>query len=379
MSSTHADGPGVQATQRGARILCFATQGEEHLDAERLRYLLEPFAPESFAFDHGRKLRSAVNLFREVRARHPSLVVMEGTGLAGGVTLLALSFTARVPFVLGSGDAVGPYLALRSPLAGRIGGVYERLLCRRCAGYVGWTPYLVGRALTFGARRAMTASGWPREQARAGAREEIRARLGIAEDALVVGIVGSLNWRARSGYSYGAELVRAVRRTQRADVVACIVGDGPGGERLREMAGGDLGSRVLMPGRVAPSEVADYLAAFDVASLPQSVDGVGSFRYSTKLSEYLASELPIITGQIPAAYDLALDYCWRLPGSSPWSATYVDALAALLERLTPAAIAERRDAIRRRSGDPFDLATQQRRTSAFVNDILADRSHPRVV
>jgi glycosyltransferase involved in cell wall biosynthesis len=371
MSSTRADGPDEPGTQRGARILCFATQGQEHLDAERLRYLLEPFEPESFAFDHARKLRSAVGLFREVRARRPSLVVMEGTGLAGGVTLLALSFTSKVPFVLGSGDAVGPYLAMRSPLAGRVGGLYERLLCRRCAGYVGWTPYLVGRALTFGARRAMTAPGWPREQARAGAREDLRRRLGVAEDALVVGIVGSLNWRARIGYSYGAELVRAVRRTQRTDVVACIVGDGPGSERLREMAGADLGSRVLMPGRVAPSEVADYLAAFDVASLPQSVDGVGSFRYSTKLSEYLASELPVITGQIPAAYDLDDGSFWRLPGRYPWSATYEDALVELLESLGPDEIRRRREAIRGRSSDQFDKLAQQRRMSEFVSDILS--------
>ncbi len=361
------------------RILCFATQGHDHLDARRLRLLLEPLAPESFAFDRASKLRSAIGLARVVRARRPSLVVMEGTGLAGGVTLLILGALLGVPFVVSSGDAVGPYLRLRSYPAGVLGGLYERLLCRRCAGYIGWTPYLVGRALTFGAPRAMTAPGWTRARPSSGAREAVRRRLGIPEDALVVGLAGSLNWRARIGYAYGAELVRAIARVERADVVVCIVGDGPGRERLEELAGEDLGTRVLMTGRVAPEEVADHLAAFDVASLPQSVDGVGSFRYSTKLSEYLEAELPIITGQIPAAYDLALDYCWRLPGSSPWSATYVDALAALLERLTPAAIAERRDAIRRRSGDPFDLATQQRRTSAFVNDILADRSHPRVV
>ena len=43
----------------------------------------------------------------------------------------------------------------------------------------------------------------------------------------------------------------------------------------------------------------EFLAAFDLASLPQSVDRVGSFRYSTKLSEYLAAGLPIVTSQIP--------------------------------------------------------------------------------
>jgi glycosyltransferase involved in cell wall biosynthesis len=361
----------VHARERGARILYFATQGAEHLDAERLGYLLEPLEPVSFAFQRTGKLRSALGLVREARARRPRLIVMEGTGLAGGVALLALSFTSKVPFVFSSGDAVGPYLSLRSSLAGLLGGIYERLLCRRCAGYIGWTPYLVGRALTFGAPHAMTAPGWPREQASSEARDAIRGALGIPRDALVVGLVGSLNWRARVGYSYGAELVSAVRRSRRTDLVACIVGDGPGSERLREMAGPDLGSRIVMPGRVPPTEVADYLAAFDVASLPQSVDGVGSFRYSTKLSEYLASELPIITGQIPAAYDLDAGYLWRLPGRYPWSSTYVDALVELLESLGPEDIRERREAIRGRGCDPFDRLAQQRRVGEFLRDILA--------
>ncbi len=364
------EGTDVQEAQ-SRRILCFATQGHDHLDADRLRYLLEPLRPESYAFDHDRKTRSAIGLAKAVLARRPSLVVMEGTGVAGGVTLLAIDLFLRVPFVVCSGDAVGPYLGLRSRLAGLLGGVYERLLCRRCAGYIGWTPYLVGRAITFGAAHAMTAAGWPRGHASGGARERVRQRLGIPEDALVIGLAGSLNWRARIGYAYGAELVRAMRHVKRPDVVACIVGDGPGRERLLEMAGEDLGSRIFMPGRVAPTEVADYLAAFDIASLPQSVDGVGSFRYTTKLSEYLAAELPIVTAQIPAAYDLAGDCCWRLPGRSPWSSTYVDALADLLEGLSPVAIAERRAAIRRLPGDQFDQRAQQRRTSEFVSDILA--------
>jgi glycosyltransferase involved in cell wall biosynthesis len=359
------------------RILCFATQGRGHLDEQRLLTLLDGLRPEVFAFDHARKLSSAARLVGSVRAERPELIVMEGTGLAGGLALLFLRRALGVPYVVSSGDAVGPYLGLRSRVAGVIGERYERSLCRSCAGYIGWTPYLAGRALTFGAPRAMTAAGWARGEPTPGAREAIRARLGIPADSLVVGIVGSLNWRESIGYGYGAELVRAIGRVRRRDVVVCVVGDGSGRERLEQLADEDLGGRVVLTGAVAPEQVPDHLAAFDVASLPQSVDGVGSFRYSTKLSEYLGARLPVITGQIPMAYDLDDGGFWRLPGSAPWSEPYIDALVALLEGLTREQVAEHREALAGHGAEPFDRAAQQRRVRAFLTDIIAARPDAR--
>ncbi|HEY4428648.1 MAG TPA: glycosyltransferase [Solirubrobacteraceae bacterium] len=355
------------------RILCFTTQGHDHVTDQRIRLLLEPLDPEVYPFDHRHRLRSAAGLIRAAVARRPALIVMEGTGIAGGVAVMAIQALLGIPFVVSSGDAVGPYLGLRSRLLGVAGALYERLLCRRCAGYVGWTPYLVGRALTFGAPRGMTAPGWTRGHASEGGREQVRGRLGIAPEAIVVGLTGALQLVSRVGYVYGAELVQAVRRLDRTDVVVCIVGDGSGLQRLRDMAGEDLGGRVLLPGRVPPEEVPDYLDAFDIASLSQSVDRVGSFRYTTKLSEYLAAGLPVLSGQSPVSYDLESACFWRLPGGAPWSHTYVDALTELLETLTRDEIDRRREAIRERNCDPFDRRVQQSRMGEFVTDLLAGR------
>src|SRR5262249_31540693 len=149
----------------------------------------------------------------------------------------------------------------------------------------------------------------------------------IPADALVFGIVGSLAWNKRVGYCYGYELIEAIHRIDRPEAVVLIVGEGDGRVRLEQLAGKRLGRTVIFTGSVGRDVVPDYLAAMDVASLPQSVDGVGSFRYTTKLSEYLAAGLPVVTGQIPLAYDLDGNWLWRLPGKAPWDDHYICALS----------------------------------------------------
>lgn len=349
------------------RIACFATQGTGHSDEDRILALLAPLAPERLAFDRAGKGRSAARLAVRLLRRPPELVVMEGTGVGGGLAVLAARLLGGVPYVVSSGDAVGPYIGLRHRRLAPLAALYERVLCRFAAGFIGWSPYLVGRALTFGAPRAMTAASWAPPPA-PGERASRRAALGIPAEAIVFGLVGSLGWNEERGYCYGAELVRALRATARPDLRVLVVGEGSGLERLRELAAGD--PRILLPGRVPRSEVAANLAALDVASLPQSVDGVGSFRYTTKVSEYLGAGLPVVTGQIPLAYDLDDGWIWRLAGAAPWDPRYVAGLSALMETITAEELARRRAAVPR-DLPLFDRERQQRLVREFVLDALA--------
>jgi glycosyltransferase involved in cell wall biosynthesis len=355
------------------RVACFATQGAGSLDERRILELLEPLAPRLFPFDRSKRAGALVDVLRLLRRECPDLVVMEGTGVAGGCAVLLADACLGIPYVVSTGDAVGPYLRTRHVALGLVGGAYERLLLRRAAGTIGWSPYITGRALTFGTPRAMTAPGWARAVPAPDARARSRERLGIPADALVFGLVGSLAWRPRVGYTYGLELVRALRRTDREDLRVCVVGDGTGRERLAREAGHDLGRRVLLTGRLPADEVADVLAAFDVASLPQSTDAVGSFRYTTKLPEYLAAGLPVVTGQIPVAYDLDGGWLWRLPGATPWDETYVSALVRLMSELGPLELQRRTTAARTRA-PLFARVDQVRRTTAFVKDVLGAES-----
>jgi glycosyltransferase involved in cell wall biosynthesis len=326
-----------------------------------------------FPFQRGQKAASARQLLRIASKRHHSLIVMEGTGVAGGAAILLAKWLHRTPYVVSSGDAVAPFLAGRWPIAAPIFSLYERLLYRNCSGFIGWTPYLVGRALTMGAPKGMTAAGWapyPSTSSElAATRSQIRQRLGIPQDAIVLGIAGSLIWSPRRKYCYGLELVRAILTTKNPTIHLLIVGDGGGLDHLREVAGPNLGKTIFLPGRVPRNEVPHYLAAMDAATLPQSVDNVGNFRYTTKISEYLSVRLPIITNQIPASYDVEYGGLWRLPGQSPWDPVFLRGLTQLMDSLDRKAIEEKRRLIPLEV-PLFDRARQVEATTQFIQEIL---------
>jgi glycosyltransferase involved in cell wall biosynthesis len=358
-----------------SKILVFATKGTNTNDESRILTLLDGFEIDRFGFNAQHKLVSFWSLIKYAIENRPALIVMEGTGVAGGFACLILKWLFNLPYVVSSGDAVAPYVAMKSNrILGYIAQIYEQMLCQFSAGFIGWTPYLVGRALTFGAPRGMTAAGWSLKKYNSDLRAKdcssTRERLGIPADAIVYGIVGSLDWVSKIQYCYGAELVRARKKIlASADIYIIIVGDGNGTPELQKLAGDLLGTKIILTGNVPNDRVFEYLAAMDVASLPQSVDGVGSFRYTTKVSEYLATELPIVIGQIPMTYDLLADWCWCLPGNNPWDDRYIDALAQLMETLTLEQIAAKKQYIPAAIPE-FNLSQQQAKVTKFIGDIL---------
>jgi len=329
------------------------------------------FCNDFIDFDPRRKVKGFLRCLSKFSKKDVSLIVIEGTGIAVGAAAIICRLFIGRNYVLSSGDAVSPFLSARFPIGSPLFILYEWALCRFSVGFIGWTPYLVGRALTLGARRAVTIPGWapfhisPAELAER--RRQIRFEFGIPEDALLYGIVGSLRWSNRYHYCYGMELISAAKRSG-GKVYILIVGDGSGAEALKALAGEDLGKTIFLPGRIARNEVPGYLAAMDIGSLPQSVDKVGSFRYSTKISEYREAGLPFITNEIPMAYDLDNGDIWRLPGDSPWSETFIASLAALMGRLTRAELAACNAKII--ASYEFEKARQIERATTFLCDII---------
>ena len=118
-------------------------------------------------------------------------------------------------------------------------------------------------------------------------------------------------------------------------------------------------------------EVWKYLAAMDVASLPQSRDGGGMFRYTTKISEYAAAGLPIVTGRLPLAYDLDDGTIRRLPGHAPWSPEYVAAMTDLMNELTQTEVSSAKANVDRIRPE-FDQDMQVARVTRFIEDLLTE-------
>ncbi len=361
-----------------AKILAFSTKGENSNEELRILTLLQAFDVVTFPFDYQAKLQSGWGIIRMAIALKPKLVVMEGTGIAGGLACLYLFLIHRIPYVFSSGDAIAPFIGLKYPLLVPFFRLYEQLLCRFCTGYIGWTPYLVGRSLTFGAPKGITAAGWAHypcnsEQLRIN-RTNIRQQLGIPEHALVFGLLGSLVWNARFQYCYGYELIQAFHRINRPDICILIIGDGDGLRHLKSAAGKDLGQSIFLPGSVPLEQVVHYMSAIDVASLPQSVDGVGNFRYTTKLSEYWAANLPIAISQTSMAYDVCSDWAWSMPGPKPWSETYINSLAKIMTNMTQAEILSKKQAMPKYLSE-FDRNQQVQKVTTFITDILKFLDH----
>jgi hypothetical protein len=355
-------------------ILVFATKGTGSNEEDRIKALVSGHEHRLVPYDKRAKWKSFCGLLRAFRTTEPSLIVMEGTGIAGGLACMIGRFFFGHRYVVSSGDAVGPYVASHYAILGPPFGVYERLLCRWSAGFIGWTPYLVGRALTFGAPRGMTAPGWvigKQVEDYAESRQRVREKWGIPEKTIVFGIAGAIIWSKRRRYCYGLELVRAIRGVRRDDVAVVVIGDGSGIEHLRREAGDDLNRRVFLPGRVPLDEVMENLCGFDVASLPQSTDGVGSFRYTTKISEYRGMNLPIVTTRIPAAYDLDLGHCWRLAGDNPWDDRFTGALGELMATLSARELGRVRSEGLGKTDLVFDRVAQVARATEFFRDLLA--------
>jgi glycosyltransferase involved in cell wall biosynthesis len=134
----------------------------------------------------------------------------------------------------------------------------------------------------------------------ADARRDVRARLGIPDDCVVIGFSGILRpW-------HGAELlidaVAALRA--RRDVRLLFVGDGPSRASLESRARAHgLQTRVIVTGRLPHDEIPRYIAAFDIGVSPRTT----FYASPMKVPEYMAAGVAVVAPRSANLVDLIAD------------------------------------------------------------------------
>ncbi len=362
-----------------AEILCINTGGKGDLHGLRMRRLASRLAIPCAFYDLDKSDRkgSLKTLWNIITERPWRLIYQESTGITGGINLIRATREKGIPYVVSSGDPIeGFFRVTKGAMLGNAFGVYEKLLMRHSAGFIGWTPYLTGRALELGAPRGVTIEGavdlelfrpLPESE-----RERIRASYGIRPGHLVCGIVGSLLWTPSQNYCYGLELIEAARRLKRDDMSFLLVGDGTGKAILQERVPETMKNRVIFTGRVPEQEVVRVMNAMHIGFITQTLDKLGSYRLTTKMPEYLATGLPIGISPIPGYFDYVGEAAGcALPPYHPASAIFHDKLAQWLETVDRAEVEGKRAACRTIAEERFGYEMIAARFRSFVEYVLS--------
>jgi glycosyltransferase involved in cell wall biosynthesis len=191
----------------------------------------------------------------------------------------------------------------------------------------------------------------------------LRAELGIARDAPVVGSVGNL--RAQKAYEVLIEAAVQLRRTSGPDLRVLIAGEGPERPALEELIDnrGMAGTVLLLGMR---SDVPDILAALDVAVCCSDYEGS-----PLAVMEYMDAGLPVVATRVSGLPDVVVDEetGFLVPPRDP------EALAGAIAQLLGDADARKTFGARGRElrRKLWNLDTWIRRIEELYERLLAER------
>ncbi len=124
-------------------------------------------------------------------------------------------------------------------------------------------------------------------------------------------------------------------------------------------------------------EVVRAVNAMNVAFNTQTLDGLGSYRLTAKLPEYLACGVPVAMSPVPGFYDYVRDAGWPLPAFHPASSEFHARAAAWIDDLGREEIERKAARAREVAESRFDYETLGERFAAFVEDLLGEASPAR--
>lgn len=310
-----------------------------------------------------RRLDTVLALAREFRRRRPHIVHTQGRGDPFGRIAAQL---ARVPAVVSTTAMISTRYHVeewwRRALYRAIDFTTDRLVDRYIVVNSASVEALTDRHAVPRSRVVVIPNGIDLERydpakARDGGWRE---RLGVPDDAILVGGIGRLT--AQKGFD---DLIRAFAAIDRQNVWLVIAGDGPDWEELREMARMfDVSGRVLMPGFV--EDIPGLLAALDLFVLSSRQEG-----HPMVMLEAMAMALPIVATDIPGVGDTIADGVeGRLvpPGDIAASA---NSIVALVD--DPETAARLGRTARKKIERDYTVERMVRRTEVLYDGLLAEK------
>jgi glycosyltransferase involved in cell wall biosynthesis len=238
-------------------------------------------------------LAAAWRTARRVAAQVHATVMHGHWIIPGGV--IAANARAKLPLVI-SLHGSDVFVAERHAIAAA--------LARRTFARAGWVTAcsadLRRRAIALGAsepRSEVLPYGVDAERFRpnTAARARVRAALGVSDRTPVVFAVG--RFVRKKGFEYLIDAATQLTQTPTpSDVLVVLAGDGDLREELQARARhGPAADRIRFVGRLLQHEVADYLAAADIAVVPSVRDDAGNVDgLPNVVMETLASATPLI-------------------------------------------------------------------------------------
>jgi len=138
-------------------------------------------------------------------------------------------------------------------------------------------------------------------------REKVRMRLGVAGKKVIC-YVCTLSWGGARDLD---KILLAVHQVieKHEEVVFLIIGGGSLEERFRTLAANLKINNIIFTGLISPSEVAQYLAASDLALIYMSDDLGNRMRVSLKLLEYLSMGKMVVGHLVGPSKDALGEYC----------------------------------------------------------------------
>lgn len=290
-------------TSRRPRVSIIVNGTRQMANGIRVANLFNPLAGRfelSHAYRTGGRIGSLIGFAAAIERDNPDLVYAVDIGYSTSAAMIHRVLRGR-RYILHTGDP--SYVLLRNMGRPRaeleIARVMEKAMPAMaehivCSGH-GLAAWYRERGYT---EVSYIPDGVDLERFQPHNATALRHRLGL-NDALTIGLVGSLNWNEKYQTCYGDEIIEAMPYLRDAPVKGVIVGGGTGLAHLKEKAARlGITDRIVFVGAVPHSEVPEYVCALDICVLTQTPDEVGKMRSTSKMGEYLACNRYVISSDV---------------------------------------------------------------------------------